>query len=694
MNRLKNLLFTLIAAASTFAMAQNESIGWQKVQLEEKLNKAIATRLSLSFAPESFQVSTSITLSSVAQESFAADTTPPAEEKSPIRAPASAQNSAKTSMTIQIPNIGEIEGMGAEEFLDLLTLQSIQAQEYFDSPGTGRSPASTPLAMPSAKIADLFQSIASIDITLFIDESLSDDGVKLAEQIVNRQIASFKNLNPKLTTEKGKIIPEKTPPSLIEQLKEWAGPAGQIVSVILLGIFALIGVIIFFSKFNKIAQELLGVAQSVSDSMQKASDGFGTLSEAASGALSGGSGDGASAGGASAGSGTSGEAGLGGGSAGGAAGGSGSGASVGASAMERPQRELVGLSRFKDLYKSNEAAAIKILLESLDSRDGAAASALTFIAQSASPEELTELMSKIDQRAKEKWNRVLETAPTIDHSVAGELYLEKALARSILFVESKLGKTLEQDLEELGPEELQNLVNKNAEIAPALFNLCPPSVVSETVLNLRGENADEIIRLASNFDVSQIDSVLDAVRSAVSEEVSRMKIQGPIFTRSIPDLIAQASAEREKLLFQLLAEGQNWKSLKSTSQEYFPSELIGELSPESLKEILKAMDTKTQAAVCVTVEETLSQKLLASMGEPGSQARDVLDLEMSNITQNESRLEATKDDADIHWSKFLKTVRTQLKKNKKLEKESQQILATWIDRLVSEYEAGENKEAA
>lgn len=351
-----------------------------------------------------------------------------------------------------------------------------------------------------------------------------------------------------------------------------------------------------------------------------------------------------------------------------------------------------GYERFQQCLQQHPEEAVTIVHTWLIESSEETILALRGLAQMATPEEMNQLLNGLSEDQRSKWKSLLTV-----HLESNELKsVNKIIFREVvksLLVPSKIkdGQLLNLVME-LDPRSITEFFDAHPEQTGILLNLLGPSIISK-VLSLADDKKVEVwLNQAATFDERSIVNETPALKEAL---MAFKKVHSPSpFLPRLMAMLQSATPATEESIFKAIASASGKHYLVDAANVLFPSELVLKLPDSFLKDILFTLPMNKRIEFLYSREPALKDKLIDLCAEAGTPARDLLDMEMQSLDSDITRQDSILNRKDEIWSEFVKLVRTSISKNASYKKMAGDIIDKWASQVTKGFKSIQGGKAA
>lgn len=631
---MKLILAGLIIFQTTTAFAfSGNSLTWQKLALEEKVQKKFNMTLSSLLKDNQYMVEVEAEVSEPGSPNFGNDGAKTGARVSDLKlAESRGDYIAFSKMGLEVPVV--------EKFLDEDRTKLMNLYRYNES-------------------YDLFKNITDINVTIFLSEKIPAELVEIVKKVVQSSKLSVSGIKPSIKfeniamewvdpaelkkaeeakKEKPELQKKETEPKIwakdwYEWASRWGNAVGLIFGAIIMGVIALS----LFKKWKEFMEAFAAKSQQQNESQNKDKDENENDPKSLA-ALA-----------------------------------------AAANSEEDVMSSNHNFERFQQCLAQHPDEATNIVRNWLNDQDESSLLGLRGIAQQVTSEEMEKLLSGLTEYQRNKWKSLL--VGQLDHHelVNANKHIFQEVVRSFLVpTQIKDGDLLNLILE-LSPKATCNFIKAHPTQTGILMNLLSPSVLGRILVEVNEDTAAEWLEEGSAFNVATVDENVPALKELLrSFKVSTAPAP---FAQRIMTIIPSSTPAREMTLFRALAKSGGGNMVVEVARKHFPSELILELPTAILKEVMLSYPMAKRIELLFASEDYVRKFLIDVLATEGTPARDLVDMELENIERDPGRGTQIKNRSDDIWFDYVKLTRTTLAKNPLYAEYCEGLIHEWSFKL-------------
>lgn len=484
---------------------------------------------------------------------------------------------------------------------------------------------------------DLFKNFQSIDVILNISDAVSNAKVDIIRNIVESYKLSFSNFVPKISVKKIKMsqLEDKSKVQstfdIFDFIGKFGNAIGMIITVILLGLVAY--------KLLKMWMDFMENLKSLenqkdeSNSQEEAKDGDSEEEES----------------------------------------------TLDQKVPEEQVDQIEGFERFEKLLELNPRQSILLAKKWIKQGDDDSRLALNAIAQQLDTDKLDILFDGLSAQERETWNSSIQGFLEGDKLIEANLIISEGVIKELVGGSAISDFELVDIVLSMNVDMVKGYIVKNKEYGSFLCNLINPSLISDLLNDLEVDEMNEIITNSLSLDMKKLDSEMDKFKRDLSDFCNEAKIKP--FNYKLLQVVSGISAEKEAMLYRFIAKNTSRSEIISAASRNIPSELIYDLPTSSLKIIMQNYPMEKKVNLLSCIDEDKQQHLLNSFTVEGSNAREMIDMELEAIRENELQFKRVQLNKENIWSEFVSYVRVVIKNDETIGAEAVHVIEEWVRSL-------------
>ncbi|HXH73747.1 MAG TPA: hypothetical protein VNJ08_02210 [Bacteriovoracaceae bacterium] len=343
--------------------------------------------------------------------------------------------------------------------------------------------------------------------------------------------------------------------------------------------------------------------------------------------------------------------------------------------LEEEEMASLGFEKFQQCLEQHPEIAINAVKGWLNDSDESTLLALRGISQQASSVEMEKLMSGLTEQQRDKWKVMIGQHLEAQELKLANKHIFQEVIRAFLVPTRVKDGELFNLLMEIDVRTTSEFMSANVVQIGLMMNILSPSVVNRLLSIVDDNTADTWLLKGAEFEMRTLEEKIPLLKVAIK---AYKDAHGPSpFAQRIIMMIPTASPSRESTLFRALAKAGNHDMVIDTAKLNFPSELVLDLPAAFLKEMMQSYPMQKRVELIYSRPEDIRSTLLDILAEAGTPARDMMDMELENIARETSRATALSNRGEEIWHEFVKFGRVCLSKNAGYASLAEQIIKDW-----------------
>lgn len=610
-------LFILVVSTSAFA---NNSLTWQKLSLEEKIHRKYDKILSSSLKDNQYMIEVDAEVSDPGAPNFGNDNNTTGPKVSDLNLEESRGDYiAFSKVGLEMPVL--------DKFLDEDRTKLMNLYRFNES-------------------YDLFKNLADIKVTVFLSDKLPKELSDIVQQMVKNSKFNVAGLKPSIKFDtiameyvepkkelppapavpekkvedkpKAEVEPKIWAKDWLEWASRWGNAVGLILGSLILGVMAFV----LFQKWQEFMERVTAKNSQENENKEKIED-----EQKEKDKLAAGLGD----------------------------------TPNGLSPQEDEVAIAQGFLRFQQCLTQHHDEAVNLVKSWLNDGDLQTYAALRAVAQQATREEMELILNDLSNTQRDKWKALLsEHLKTEDINTANKFIFQEVV-KSLLAPSIIKDSELVNLLLEMNSQKSILFLESNKTQVGVTMNVLSPSLINKILTEVDDKRAEAWLMEGASFNIHDFDGYLTGLKAALI--TFKINNETSPFAQRIMAMIPTAQPSRERNLFRALAKAGGQAMVLEVARKHYPTELITDLPPIIIKDVMLNFPVAKRIDVLFSMEEGPRVTILNAIAEPGSTARDMMDMELENIKFDQSRRAIVESRRDEIWGEFVKLTRLNILKN-------------------------------
>lgn len=339
-----------------------------------------------------------------------------------------------------------------------------------------------------------------------------------------------------------------------------------------------------------------------------------------------------------------------------------------------------GLERFRKCFTNHQGQTVLMLKGMIKASTPKDTLALRSFIQVLPDHELAEIFNLLTIEERSSWKISLGEELTKEEVAKGFSYIGLKVME-LMMVPSFIDDYEICDLLlDITAQEAAKFSQEDPFIGLIFINVLSPNIVSEMFKLMPDETAIELIGKTETMKKQDVIDNLNLLKEKLS--IVQTKRQKSPFIMRIFEILPTAKPEIERRLYTTLLKNYSLEEVKASALKTFPSTLCQSLPTTLYKNIVALMPMELQVQYFASMSDADRAENLDRFATKGSKSRDMLDLELSTIVQNEIQLRRLqRDKAEELKLEFLGYTRNYIAQNHDAQKEVKSIVEEWLSEL-------------
>lgn len=348
--------------------------------------------------------------------------------------------------------------------------------------------------------------------------------------------------------------------------------------------------------------------------------------------------------------------------------------------------------RFRNCLTQHPGEAANLVRSWLADGDVSAVQNLRAVAQQLSEIELNGLFSLLTDEQRDKWRSHLDKRLVGKELIDVNRQVAQDVLRSLLVPSRIKDGDLQNLLVDLSVRHALLFLEKKPEHTGVVMNILSANLVSKMIAAAENDLAETLLEAGASYDSSRMQHDLDSLKTALTEY--KREISPSAFATRLVQMIPLATPSKESALYRALAKAGGKDLIGELAKKAIPAELILKMPPAFLKETMAAFPMAKRVELLFILDEDSRHQLLEIFASPGTPARDMIDMELESIQSDPGRISVLEKSRDSIWETFVNFSRGTLSTSPHYHVDAETLVLEWSDRLVGKMTVIEGGRAA
>lgn len=335
-----------------------------------------------------------------------------------------------------------------------------------------------------------------------------------------------------------------------------------------------------------------------------------------------------------------------------------------------------GFDRLKKLVSESPERASQMIRQWIRNPKKGAQEALAVIPQVLTINELKPIFNLLSLDEKKEWKRFLGLPVSQTGVVLAESYVASQIVEDLLMPAARIDADVRRQLSELSLRNCVEIAKQDVELGALLANLLPSGQVARIFALLPPEQTSAITIASMKYTDEQIALKADKLKRAIS--ALKVKTKTIPFMDHVLDLMKEVGIDKENSIFSALIESGEYDMLQAATKQYFPSELVLKLPSAVIRAVLDLIPLDRRAEIIYSRSESERELMLSSYGAPGNKLRDMIQIEIQQISNDQLKVHRIQRHHNTLWKEFVDSCRNQIRQDEMTADYAETLLSSWL----------------
>jgi len=342
-------------------------------------------------------------------------------------------------------------------------------------------------------------------------------------------------------------------------------------------------------------------------------------------------------------------------------------------------------SRYVDILNTKEMDAVLLVKKWISEGEKLDVLALKAISQQLEETLMYKIFQKLSESERQTWKDNVDGFLKVDDLIIANKYISEEVIRDLIAPQGIKDMELIDLLLSLDVEIAVRFMNEKEDDAATLLNLLQPRQSAKILDKVEYEQSKSLIEKSLLFDFSFVTDDFASFKETLKDFIKGASKKP--FNVKILQMLPNFNPAKEKMLYNVLAKDNLVEDMKSAAISSFPSELIGKLPPDLLKQLMQDYPQEVRIQLLASLDEEMKNLLLSSFAAEGSAAREMIDLEFENLENDPAMQSRLKSMKDVMWKDFIAYARKNLRTDEKFAGDVELIVTDWVEGMCQESKA-------
>ena len=346
-------------------------------------------------------------------------------------------------------------------------------------------------------------------------------------------------------------------------------------------------------------------------------------------------------------------------------------------------QELDGFEKFHELYAKAPDVAQSLVKKWINARGTMDAKALVVLGQRASIDELNLLFGNLDSELKRTCKRLISIPFGPEAVKEGLDYMRSQVTEVYVSARPSMPEATLSLIDSLTDKEFIDIASGDLNMAAMILSASSTAKVSGLLNQIPTKLFEQVSQKTAEIFEKSISSEAGSIETAIKETRSR-QVKRSVFLEKSVELIPSASPEKEMILYKMLIKAGDEELVKDTALKTLPSSMVVFLPTEIVQRVLTRMLPSDRAELIAAQPDDRSTFLMSCLGQPGDKLRDLVESEVSDVRLDDARLSAVQEDSESLWYNLVNTLRTFQRQNQTFARSLKPVVNRWLTSISGE----------
>jgi hypothetical protein len=293
-------------------------------------------------------------------------------------------------------------------------------------------------------------------------------------------------------------------------------------------------------------------------------------------------------------------------------------------------------------------------------------------------DELAKVFENISLDERKIWKRFIGKALKPEDIVNAKRAIGAQVVHEMIMPNSITDSEAVEMLIRINPEESANFCHEEPKLASILMSVMNAKFLSKMMDKLPDEVVQLLLQESFSLNTDKINSMLSEFKAKISKHIKTETVSP--FMEKLVELIPLSSPQRERTLYQGLAQGGTPEKILELARNFFPSELVFSIPDQMLKSFVQAFPREKRPELVLILDGEVKQKFIDIIA-PNEKSRDMLTLDLEKFETDTNLKKKVLDNKDTLMKEFIDHCRKQIRSNPSHLKDLEPVLATWMTSL-------------
>ena len=339
------------------------------------------------------------------------------------------------------------------------------------------------------------------------------------------------------------------------------------------------------------------------------------------------------------------------------------------------EREFSNFEKVAAFMDSNPNQFALMVKRWINENGGNSNIVLTGIIQQLDPSRLQKIQSMVTPIERSQWlSNVDQNLSPEELQTANKLIIDE-IVREMVSDKGINDYELLNILIGLDSQTAISFITNHPKEGGILLNLLSPSFTSKILQQMDERDLSDAISNGLNENVPTNQENINNFKALIIDFKKKQELKP--FNFKIAQILPQLNSEKEQLIYDFMGRSKQIESIMASAHRSLPSELILRLPSHILKFLLQNYPLENRIQLLISLPESESEDLLDTMATQGSSAREMIEMEVDTIKNDEMASARIKKYGETIWQQFVNYTRETLSTMPEYKNDIEELIKHW-----------------
>lgn len=303
---------------------------------------------------------------------------------------------------------------------------------------------------------------------------------------------------------------------------------------------------------------------------------------------------------------------------------------------------------------------------------------LVYIGRTIEFKQIEEVVAGLSDKEREQWKFVQKVSVVLDIPKVRH-FLNAKLVASLATTQPLMDNESWEIIMRMRHEDVPRFCEKFRLEGAILLNVLNTKFLVKVMNSIPPEKSIALMEQGGECGSAISKEDAKKLREALVSFSSEMRSQ--LFSMKILKVLDVIDYSKEKVIYSNLLDSYQESELVEVATANFPMNVLWHLPQKCQADIIQSLPVNKKAAFFCTLEESQRQSLIESSMAKGTNARDMLDMEMERLTANDIEYKKCQLQKNQIWKEFTSFIREHIKNNPDVVGDIQEGCRHWLSEI-------------